>query len=95
MRLFNRFDQDSANEMQNQSYNWLFNKLALNPITLDVKSTVTTPRRTVAIVTIRCLRLWLIGDWLQTFGYAPVTRTQQIMRCRLLKQRLNIWDQPR
>ena len=42
MRLFNRFDQEKSNEMQKKSYNWLFNKLALNPITLDVDSTVIT-----------------------------------------------------
>lgn len=42
MRLFNRFDQDKSNEMQKKSYNWLFNKLALNPVTLDVDSTVIT-----------------------------------------------------
>jgi len=42
MRLFNRFDQEKSNEMQKKSYHWLFNKLALNPITLDVDSTVIT-----------------------------------------------------
>ena len=35
VRLFQRFDQPS-------SYRWLFDKLRLNPITLDVDSTVLT-----------------------------------------------------
>ena len=42
VRLFQRFDQPSATLTQVQSYQWLFNKLALKPITLDMDSTVIT-----------------------------------------------------
>ena len=42
VRLFQRFDQPSATLTQAQSYQWLFNKLALKPITLDMDSTVIT-----------------------------------------------------
>lgn len=42
VRLFQRFDQGSANRVQTSSYRWLFDKLQLNPITLDVDSTVLT-----------------------------------------------------
>ncbi|MBK6594239.1 MAG: hypothetical protein IPG23_16940 [Burkholderiales bacterium] len=40
VRLFQRFDQVSASRVQSSSYRWLFDKLQLNPITLDVDSTV-------------------------------------------------------
>lgn len=42
VRLFQRFDQPSATRVQSSSYRWLFDKLRLNPITLDVDSTVLT-----------------------------------------------------
>lgn len=42
VRLFQRFEQDDANRLQTNSYSWLFDKLKLNPITLDVDSTVVT-----------------------------------------------------
>jgi hypothetical protein len=42
VRLFQRFDQASANRVHASSYRWLFDKLRLNPITLDVDSTVLT-----------------------------------------------------
>lgn len=42
VRLFQRFDQASANRVQASSYAWLFDKLQLNAITLDVDSTVLT-----------------------------------------------------
>ena len=42
VRLFQRFDQASANRVHASSYAWLFDKLRLNPITLDVDSTVLT-----------------------------------------------------
>lgn len=42
VRLFQRFDQSSATRVQASSYRWLFDKLRLNPITLDVDSTVLT-----------------------------------------------------
>lgn len=42
VRLFQRFDQGAANRLQASSYGWLFDKLNLNPITLDVDSTVMT-----------------------------------------------------
>lgn len=42
VRLFQRFDQASATRVQAQSYAWLFDKLQLNAITLDVDSTVLT-----------------------------------------------------
>lgn len=42
VRLFQRFDQASATRVQSSSYRWLFDKLQLNPITLDVDSTVLT-----------------------------------------------------
>ena len=42
VRLFQRFDQPSATRVQASSYRWLFAKLQLNPITLDVDSTVLT-----------------------------------------------------
>lgn len=42
VRLFQRFDQGAANRLQASSYGWLFDKLKLNPITLDVDSTVMT-----------------------------------------------------
>lgn len=42
VRLFQRFDQSSASRVQGSSYRWLFDKLQLNPITLDVDSTVLT-----------------------------------------------------
>lgn len=42
VRLFQRFDQGSATRVQGSSYAWLFDKLQLNPITLDVDSTVLT-----------------------------------------------------
>ena len=42
VRLFQRFSQGDANRMQALSYCWLFDKLNLNPITLDVDSTVMT-----------------------------------------------------
>jgi len=42
VRLFQRFDQPSATRVQSSSYRWLFDKLQLNPITLDVDSTVLT-----------------------------------------------------
>ena len=42
VRLFQRFDQPSATHLQSSNYRWLFDKLRLNPITLDVDSTVLT-----------------------------------------------------
>jgi len=42
VRLFQRFDQPSATRVQSSGYRWLFDKLHLNPITLDVDSTVLT-----------------------------------------------------
>ena len=42
VRLFQRFDQPSASRVQASSYRWLFDKLRLFPITLDVDSTVLT-----------------------------------------------------
>ena len=42
MRLFQRFDQSKATELQRNCFNWLFEKLNLNRITLDVDSTVIT-----------------------------------------------------
>ena len=42
VRLFQRFDQAAATRVQTSSYRWLFDKLHLNPITLDVDSTVLT-----------------------------------------------------
>lgn len=42
VRLFQRFDQVSATRVQSSSYRWLFDKLQLDPITLDVDSTVLT-----------------------------------------------------
>jgi len=101
MRLFNRFDQEKSNEMQKKSYHWLFNKLALNPITLDVDSAVITrwgnqiegaskgynPKAHGRKSHHPLLAFVADGDLLQTFGCAPVTRTQQITHCHLLRQR--------
>jgi Transposase DDE domain group 1 len=42
VRLFQRFDQMSATHVQMSSYQWLFNKLGLGPVTLDVDSSVLT-----------------------------------------------------
>ena len=42
MRLFQRFDQSKANDLQQKCFNWLFGKLNLNRITLDANSTVIT-----------------------------------------------------
>lgn len=42
VRLFQRFDQGSAARVQTSSYQWLFNKLGLGPVTLDVDSSVLT-----------------------------------------------------
>ena len=42
VRLFQRFDQPSATRVQACSYQWLFNKLGLGPVTLDVDSSVLT-----------------------------------------------------
>lgn len=42
MRLFRRFGQASATRVQASSYRRLFDKLRLNPIALDVDSTVLT-----------------------------------------------------
>lgn len=42
VRLFQRFDLAHATQVQSSSYRWLFGKLRLNPITLDVDSTVLT-----------------------------------------------------
>lgn len=42
VRLFQRFNQADANRMHASSYRWLFDKVNLNPITLDVDSTVIT-----------------------------------------------------
>lgn len=42
VRLFQRFDQPRATRVQASSYRWLFDKLQLGPITLDVDSTVLT-----------------------------------------------------
>lgn len=42
VRLFQRFDQHNAIRMQQATYQWMFEKLALNSITLDVDSTVLT-----------------------------------------------------
>ena len=36
MRLFQRFDQPKATDLQHKCFNWLFGKLNLNRITLDV-----------------------------------------------------------
>ena len=43
LRLFQRFNQASATRVYTSSYAWLFGKLQLNPITLDVDSSVTKP----------------------------------------------------
>ena len=40
--LFQRFDQSKATQLQRNCFNWLFVKLNLNRITLDVDSTVIT-----------------------------------------------------
>jgi len=42
VRLFQRFDQASATRVQMSSYQWLFNKLGLAGVTLDVDSSVLT-----------------------------------------------------
>ena len=42
VRLFQRFDQGSATRVQSSSYRWLFDKLHLKSITLDVDSSVIT-----------------------------------------------------
>jgi len=42
VRLFQRFDIEHASRVQGNSYRWLFGKLALPRITLDVDSTVIT-----------------------------------------------------
>lgn len=42
VRLFQRFNQADATRVHTSSYRWLFDKLKLNPITLDVDSTVMT-----------------------------------------------------
>ena len=42
VRLFQRFDQPAATRLQTQSFKWLFDKLSLNPVTLDMDSTVIT-----------------------------------------------------
>ena len=42
VRLFQRFNQPSAMRVQTSSYQWLFNKLGLGPVTLDVDSSVLT-----------------------------------------------------
>ena len=42
VRLFQRFNHGNAQRLQTSSYRWLFDKLNLNPITLDVDSTVVT-----------------------------------------------------
>jgi len=42
VRLFQRFDQGSASQLQASSFSWLFNKLGLGPVTLDVDSSVLT-----------------------------------------------------
>lgn len=42
VRLFQRFDQASATQMQSQSYRWFFAKVNLPAVTLDVDSTVLT-----------------------------------------------------
>ena len=42
VRLFQRFDQGDSSRVQSSSFRWLFDKLHLNAITLDVDSTVLT-----------------------------------------------------
>ena len=42
VRLFQRFDQGSATRVQSSGYRWLFEKLKLNAIALDVDSRVIT-----------------------------------------------------
>ena len=42
VRLFQRFDQGSATRVQSSSYRWLFDKLHLKSITLEVDSSVIT-----------------------------------------------------
>lgn len=42
VRLFQRFDQADSNRVQSSSFRWLFDKLRLSSITLDVDSTVLT-----------------------------------------------------
>jgi hypothetical protein len=42
VRLFQRFDQPSATRVQTSGYQWLFNKLGLRLVTLDVDSSVLT-----------------------------------------------------
>ena len=42
VRLFQRFEQPAATRLQTQSFKWLFDKLSLNPVTLDMDSTVIT-----------------------------------------------------
>lgn len=42
VRLFQRFNQESATRVQANSFQWLFNKLRLGSVTLDVDSSVLT-----------------------------------------------------
>lgn len=42
VRLFQRFNQADCSRVQSSSFRWLFDKLHLNTITLDVDSTVLT-----------------------------------------------------
>ena len=42
VRLFQRFDQGSATRVQSSSYRWLFDKLHLKSITLEVDCSVIT-----------------------------------------------------
>lgn len=87
VRLFQRFDQASASRVHTSSYAWRFDKLQLNPITLDVDSTVLTrwgsqieggakgynPRNKGRASHPRCWRSWLTGAWWPTSGCARAT----------------------
>lgn len=42
MRLFNKFDQSTNESVMDSLYGWLFGKIAINGITLDLDSTVMT-----------------------------------------------------
>jgi hypothetical protein len=42
MRLFNKFTQDTNETVMDSLYQWMFGKLSINGITLDLDSTVMT-----------------------------------------------------
>jgi hypothetical protein len=94
VRLFQRFNQADCSRVQSSSFRWLFDKLRLNSITLDVDSTVltrwgaqiqgvqkaTTQNITAEPVTTRCWPLWLTGDWWPTSDCAQATPVRPTMR---------------